>query len=384
MEVVLVDRDLPSAEKGKAHADELMTKAIQRGRGTTQEKDAVLNRISPSTDYADLAGCDLVIEAVFEDRAVKAEATQKAAAHLSADAVFASNTSTLPITSLAPTYKDTTRFIGIHFFSPVDRMMLVEVILGKETGDAALATALDFVRAIRKTPIVVNDSRGFYANRCVMAYLLEGHLMLAEGVPPAMIENVARMAGMPVGPLSLTDEIGIDLAWKILQATKKDAGTEILIDPRQERLLEEMVVKRERFGRKNGKGFYDYAGRDKALWPGLGDLAPSKDGDRFNVTELKERLLATQALEAARTVEQGVVTDPREADVGSILGFGFAPYTGGTLSYIDFMGAKTFVTLNERLAEKHGERFRPNALLKEMAASGDTFYARFAPRREAA
>jgi 3-hydroxyacyl-CoA dehydrogenase/enoyl-CoA hydratase/3-hydroxybutyryl-CoA epimerase len=224
---------------------------------------------------------------------------------------------------------------------------------------------------------VVNDSRGFYANRCVMAYLLEGHLMLTEGVPPAMIENVARMAGMPVGPLSLTDEIGIDLAWKILQATKQDAGTEILIDPAQERLLEEMVVGRERFGRKNSRGFYDYSGRDKALWPGLAEICSPKSGDDFDAAELKDRLLVTQALEAARTVAEGVVTDPREADVGSILGFGFAPFTGGTLSYIDFMGTAAFVALARKLARKHGRRFRPNRLLGDMAAKGETFYGRF-------
>ena len=378
IEVVLLDRDLPSAEKGKAHSDGLSTKAIQRGAMSAEEKAALLGRIKPTDNYADLAGVDLVIEAVFEERGVKAEATKQAAAVLSDEAIFASNTSTLPITSLAETYKDPKKFIGIHFFSPVDRMMLVEVIVGKETGDAALATALDYVRQIRKTPIVVNDSRGFYANRCVMAYLLEGHLMLAEGVPPAMIENVAKMAGMPVGPLSLTDEIGIDLAWKIVQATKKDGGTEIIIAPEQEKLLEELVVKRERFGRKNAKGFYDYAGRDKALWPGLADLAPPKSGDDFSVDEIKQRLLVTQALEAARTVEEGVITDPREADVGSILGFGFAPYTGGTLSYIDGMGVEAFVALAKRLAEKHGARFRPNRLLEEMAAKGESFYGRFA------
>ncbi len=384
IEVVLLDRDMPSAEKGKAHSDTLMTKAVQRGRATAEEKEALLSRIHPTADFAALQGADLVIEAVFEERGVKAEATKKTAAVLSDDAVFASNTSTLPITSLAETYKDSGKFIGIHFFSPVDRMMLVEVILGKKTGDQALATALDYVRQIKKTPIVVNDSRGFYANRCVMAYLLEGHLMLAEGVPAAMIENVAKMAGMPVGPLSLTDEIGIDLAWKILQATKKDAGTEILIDPRQETLLEELVVKRERFGRKNSKGFYDYAGRDKALWPDLADLATPKSGDNFSVEELKQRFLVTQALEAARTVEEGVITDPREADVGSILGFGFAPYTGGTLSYIDGMGAERFVELADWLAVRHGVRFLPNALLKEMAKKGETFYGRFPPSRDKA
>jgi 3-hydroxyacyl-CoA dehydrogenase/enoyl-CoA hydratase/3-hydroxybutyryl-CoA epimerase len=384
MDVVLIDRDREAAEKGKAHSAGLMDKAIQRKRATEEDKTALLARIHPTAEYADLAGCDLVVEAVFEERGVKKEATEKAMAHLSDAAVFASNTSTLPISSLAANYRDPEKFIGIHFFSPVDRMMLVEVIMGKETGDAALATALDFVRTIRKTPIVVNDSRGFYANRCVMAYLLEGHLMLAEGVPAAMIENVARMAGMPVGPLSLTDEIGVDLAWKILQATKMDAGTEILIDSKQEKLLEEMVVKRERFGRKNSKGFYDYAGRDKALWPGLSEIVTPKSGDDFDVAELKDRLLVTQALEAARTVAEGVVTDPREADVGSILGFGFAPFTGGTLSMIDFMGPAAFVALAKRLAKHHGPRFAPPKLLKEMAAKGDTFYGRFGNEAKAA
>jgi len=377
IDVVLLDRDMPSAEKGKAHSDQLTAKAMQRGSMSAEEKQALLSRIKPTADYADLAGADLIIEAVFEDRSVKAEATGKAGAVLSGQAIFASNTSTLPITSLAETYKDPKHFIGIHFFSPVDRMMLVEIILGKKTGDAALATALDYVKQIRKTPIVVNDSRGFYANRCVMAYLLEGHLMLSEGVPAAMIENCARAAGMPVGPLALTDEIGIDLAWKILQATKRDGGKEILIAPEQEQLLEEMVVKRARFGRKNSKGFYDYSGRDKALWPGLVELVAPRSGDDFSATDLKQRFLVTQALEAARTVEEGVVTDPREADVGSILGFGFAPYTGGTLSYIDGMGASEFVALAERFDRNNGARFRPNALLKEMAAKGESFYARF-------
>jgi 3-hydroxyacyl-CoA dehydrogenase/enoyl-CoA hydratase/3-hydroxybutyryl-CoA epimerase len=211
--------------------------------------------------------------------------------------------------------------------------MLTEIIMGKKTGDKALAVALDFVRAIRKTPIVVNDSRGFYANRCVLNYIQEGHLMLAEGVPPAMIENVARMAGMPVGPLSLNDEVAIDLAWKIVKATEADLGPQA-IDPNQKALLEEMVEKRGRLGRKNGKGFYDYPqSGPKRLWPGLADLQPVKlDPDTIDIQELKHRFLVVQALEAARTVEDKVITDVREADVGSILGFGFAPFTGATAS----------------------------------------------------
>jgi 3-hydroxyacyl-CoA dehydrogenase / enoyl-CoA hydratase / 3-hydroxybutyryl-CoA epimerase len=300
-------------------------------------------------------------------------------------AIFGSNTSTLPITSLAEAFKDRARFIGIHFFSPVERMGLVEIILGKQTGDVALAGALDYVRAIRKTPIVVNDSRGFYTSRVVGTYLREGHLMLADGIPAAMIENVGRMAGMPVGPLALNDEVAVDLAWKILKATEADLGPDA-IEPRQKALLEEMVEKRGRYGRKNGKGFYDYPQNGpKRLWPGLADLAPKKlDPDSLDVAELKARLLAMQALETARCVEEGVVTDMREADVGSILGFGFAPFTGGTISYIDGMGTKAFVALCNKLAKDHGDRFKPGKLLTDMAKKGDTFYRRFPPQQRKA
>ena len=263
--------------------------------------------------------------------------------------------------------------------------MLVEIIMGKETGDAALAMALDYVRAIRKTPIVVNDSRGFYTSRVVGTYLREGHLMLTEGVPAAMIENVGRMAGMPVGPLALNDEVAVDLAWKILKATETDLGPK-MIDPRQKALLEEMVEKRGRLGRKNGKGFYDYPqNAPKRLWPGLSDLQPKKlDPDTIDVALLKRRLLAIQALESARCIEEQVVTDVREADVGSILGFGFAPFTGGTISYIDGMGAKAFVDLCNGLAKACGDRFKPCKLLIDMAKKGDTFYRRFAPDKRKA
>jgi 3-hydroxyacyl-CoA dehydrogenase/enoyl-CoA hydratase/3-hydroxybutyryl-CoA epimerase len=382
--VVLIDRDMEAAEKGKAYSHKLMSDQIMKGRAKSADRDQLLARITPSTDYALLKGCDLVIEAVFEDRAIKETVIKKIAENISRKTILASNTSTLPISSLAEYFERPSQFIGVHFFSPVEKMMLVELIMGKRTKDRALAVALDFVRAIKKTPIVVNDCRGFFANRCVLNYIREGHLMFAEGIPAAMIENVAKMAGMPVGPLSLNDEVALDLGWKILQATKKDLG-EAAIDARQEALLKTMVVDQQRFGRKNGKGFYDYAEKGKALWPGLADLQKVKlNADSLDKQEMKDRLLAIQALEAARTVEEKVIVDVREADVGSILGFGFAPYTGGTLSYIDRMGTKAFVALCEKLAKKHGDRFKPNKLLKQMAKTNETFYGRFAPKKMAA
>jgi 3-hydroxyacyl-CoA dehydrogenase/enoyl-CoA hydratase/3-hydroxybutyryl-CoA epimerase len=385
LEVVLIDRDPETAEKGKAHSQKLMSDQVNRGRATTADRETVLARIHPTADYVALKGCDLVVEAVFEDRKVKEEVISRAQNVLGDQAIFASNTSTLPISSLAAAFKDRARFIGIHFFSPVERMMLVEIIMGKETGDMALATALDYVRAIRKTPIVVNDSRGFYTSRVVGTYIREGHLMLTEGVPAAMIENVGRMAGMPVGPLALTDEVAVDLAWKILKATEADLGVK-MIDLKQKALLEEMVEKRGRLGRKNGKGFYDYPSNGpKRLWPELAELQPKRlDPDGIDIAVLERRLLAIQALESARCIEEQVVTDVREADVGSILGFGFAPFTGGTISYIDGMGVQAFVDLCNGLAKDYGERFKPCKLLNDMAKKGDTFYRRFPPPQRAA
>ena len=390
LQVVLIDRDQDTADKGKAALHKALSDRVMKGRMKSGERDALLEKITPTADYGRLKDCDLVIEAVFEDRKVKAEVIAKVQAVIGDNVILASNTSTLPIASLAAEFKDPARFIGIHFFSPVDRMLLTEIILGKATGDAALSLALDFVRAIRRTPIVVNDSRGFYANRCVINYLLEGHLMLIEGIPAAMIENVARMAGMPVGPLALNDEVALDLTLRILRATESDLGPKA-VHPGEKKLIEALVEKHGRFGRKNRKGFYDYPeGQPKRLWSGLADLQEMKltaeQVEALDIEELKQRILVTQALEAARTFEEEVVTDVREADVGSILGFGFAPYSGGTLSYIDMMGSKAFVDLCRKLEKKFGARFAPNKLLIDMAKTNDSFYHRFAPpkRKEAA
>ena len=382
IEVVLLDRDQASAEKGKAGIEAAYTRHVSRKRMSAADRDAALARITPAADFSALAGADLVIEAVFEDRAIKEDVIKRAEAVLTPGTILGSNTSTLPITSLAAASARPEDFVGIHFFSPVDRMMLVEIIVGKDTGDRALARALDFVRAIRKTPIVVNDSRGFYTSRVVETYIGEGHRMLSEGIPAAMIENAGRMAGMPVGPLALNDEVAIDLSLKIMKAARADLGAEVVPDEHY-RLIEEMVEKHGRLGRKNGKGFYDYPEAPtakKKLWPGIAELFPPRsDVDAIDIGELKQRFLAIQALETARCVEEGVLTDAREADVGSILGFGFAPFTGGTLSYIDFMGAAEFVALANRLARKHGPRFKPNRLLRKMAKNGATFYETFAP-----
>ncbi|MCG7508807.1 3-hydroxyacyl-CoA dehydrogenase NAD-binding domain-containing protein [Mesorhizobium retamae] len=378
--VVLLDRDLPSAEKGKAHSDTLISEQVKKGRAKPEEKEKLLSLITPTADYADLNGCDLVIEAVFEDSEVKKGATEKAEAVLKSSAIFASNTSTIPISSLAKNSSRPKNFIGLHFFSPVDKMMLVEIILGKKTGDKAIATAIDYVRAIKKTPIVVNDTRGFYVNRCVLRYMSEAFQMLIEGIPAPMIENAAKAAGMPVGPLALTDETAIDLAQKIMKQTIRDLG-EKAVDKDQFALINTLVDKHERLGRKNAKGFYDYPPKPakKKLWPGLKDLYPQLDPDKVDYEEVQQRLLVTIALEAARVMEEGIVTDPREADVGSILAFGFAPYTGGALSYIDGIGAKAFVKIAKSLQKKYGAQFKAPKLLLDMAEKGETFYQRFDP-----
>jgi len=315
---------------------------------------------------------------VFEDKGVKKDVTEKTEAVVGKDTIFASNTSTIPITELAEASQRPDNFIGIHFFSPVDRMMLVEIITGDETGDDALAMAVDYITKIKKTPIVVNDTRGFYVNRCVMRYMQEAWNMLAEGVPAAMVENSAKMVGMPVGPLTLNDEVAIDLSQKVMKQTIADLGTDA-VDPRHVKLVDILVDEHGRIGKKGGKGFFDYPEKPakKHLWPELKNLYPQLDPDDVSVDTLKDRYLWTIALEAARCVEEGVVTDIREADVGAILGFGFAPWTGGPLSYIDRIGVAAFRDRANGLAAKYGDPFKAPALIEEMAKKGETFYGRF-------
>jgi len=383
IDVVLIDTTTEKAEAGRATAAGIMDRQIAKGHATEQKKAELLSRIRPTTDFAALASADLVIEAVFEDRAVKAEATRNAEAALKDAAIFGSNTSTLPITGLAEASTRPENFIGVHFFSPVDRMGLVEIILGKKTGSRALATAIDFIAKIRKTPIVVNDSRGFYTSRCFGTYTREGMAMLSEGIHPAMIENVGRMTGMPMGPLEVMDSVGVDTALRITRQTRKELSREGT--DATEELLSWLVEKSGRPGRKTGKGFYDYdsKGKRQRLWP---DLILSRKDWRTdaNVGEMKSRFLSIQSLEAARCFEEGVITDPRDADVGAILGWGFAPFTGGPISYIDTVGAARFVAQCETFAKQYGERFVPSRLLHEMASGGESFYARFAAAKQAA
>jgi len=382
IEVVLIDAAQEAAEKGKAHSESLLDKGMKRGKVTAEKKAEVLGRIAPTTDYARLSGCDLVVEAVFEDPKVKAEVTARAEAAMGPEAVFATNTSTLPITDLARASQRPERFIGIHFFSPVDKMMLVEIIKGEETGPEAVAKALDFVRQIRKTPIVVNDARFFYANRCIIPYINEGIRMVAEGVAPALIENAARMVGMPVGPLQLVDETSIDLGVKIARATRAAMG-EAYPDGAVDEVLFAMADN-GRLGRKAKAGFYAYddAGKRTGLWDGLADHWPLA-ADQPDLTEVQERLLYVQALEAVRALEAGVLTDIREGNVGAILGWGFAPWSGGPFGWLDILGARRAVDRAEALAAAHGDRFAPPAILRDMAGKGESFETRFAPARAA-
>ncbi len=383
IEVVLIDRDQESAEKGKGYARKLVEGAVSKWRMSQGDGEALLNRIQPTTDYNALADVDYIIEAVFEDRGIKADVTKRTEAVIRPGVIFGSNTSTLPITGLAEASSRPDKFIGIHFFSPAEKMPLVEIIRGKQTSDEALAVTLDFVQAIKKTPIVVNDGRGFFTSRFCGCYIGEGEIMLTEGIPAAMIENAGKQAGMPVGPLALADETAIDLGWKIHKATEADLG-DAYKPSAAIGVMEAMYVKNGRAGRKNGKGFYDYPENGpKSLWPGLAELFPSKPESEWPpIEDLKKRLLYAQALDAVRCMEEGVLTDPEDGDIGGILGLGFAPYTGGPISLIDTAGIAKFVHECDVLAQKYGSRFSPPKLLRDMAAEGRTFYP--APKMAAA
>ncbi|RBI87600.1 3-hydroxyacyl-CoA dehydrogenase [Rhodosalinus halophilus] len=383
IEVVLIDQAQEAAEKGKAYTESYLEKGQKRGKTTPEKAQETLARITPTTDYAALEGCDLVIEAVFEDPKIKAEVTRKAEAHLPEDAIFATNTSTLPISDLAKASARPEQFIGIHFFSPVEKMLLVEIIKGRETGDRAVAKALDYVRQIRKTPIAVNDARFFYANRCIIPYINEGIRMVGEGVTPALIENAARQLGFPVGPLQLVDETSIDLGVKIAKATRAAMGDAYPDDAVDEVIF--WMAEEGRLGRKANAGFYAYdeAGKRTGLWEGLAAKYPPKD-DQPDLTQVQHRLMFAQVLEAVRALEDGVLEDIREGDVGAILGWGFAPWSGGPFSWLDMLGASRAAELCDELAAEHGERFACPALLREMAAKGQSFYGRFGPEAQAA
>jgi len=378
MQVVLLDTDQANAEKGKAYSGNLLDKAIARGKSTEAKKAALLDKITATTDYALLAGCDLVIEAVFESVQIKADVTAKTEAVIADTAIFASNTSTLPITGLAKASKRPESFIGIHFFSPVDKMPLVEVIVGEKTSAEAIARSLDYIQQIRKTPIVVNDSRGFFTSRVFATFTSEGARMLAEGVNPALIENAAKMAGMPVGPLAVSDEVSLELGWKVGIATAEALGLPYPGNPSEE-VTAKMVKELGRLGKKNGKGFYDYppnddkSGAKKRLWPGLAEHFPLAAAQP-SVELVKQRLLHRQALESARCLEEGVLSHPEDGDIGSILGIGFPAWTGGALSYIDTIGIQRFVADCDQLAQHFGERFEVSAWLRARAQSGTAFY----------
>ena len=376
IEVVLIDQTQEAADRGKSYAEGVLDKGMARKKVTAEKKDAVLARITATTDLDALKGADLVVEAVFEDVGVKAEMTQKVEAVVGSDCIFATNTSTLPITELAKASARPDSFIGIHFFSPVDKMLLVEIIKGEKTGDRAVAKALDFVRQIRKTPIVVNDARFFYANRCIIPYINEGIRMAAEGVALPLIENAAKLVGMPLGPLQLVDETSIDLGVKIAKATKAAMG-----DAYPDEAVDEVIfwmADQGRMGRKANAGFYTYDDKGKrgALWDGFLGEFPEADVQP-DLDEVQQRLLMAQVLEAVRALEDGVLTDIREGDVGAILGWGFAPWSGGPFSWLDILGAGRAVEICEALTATHGPRFEVPALLREMAESGESFYARF-------
>lgn len=369
---VLLDTTQEAAERGRNYAQKLVDKQVARGRMAQGKADSLMAQIVATTDYAQLAASELVIEAVFEDRSIKADVTRRAEAVLNTTALFASNTSTLPISGLAQASSRPEQFIGLHFFSPVEKMPLIEVIMGQQTSQTTLARALDYVKAVGMTPIVVNDSRGFYTSRCFATYVFEGLAMLAEGVNPALIENAGLQAGMPVGPLALTDEVSAELCVKIDRQTQSDLGAAYQASVGI--AVAQKMVTLGRFGKKAGKGFYDYAeGGKKALWPSLAEQFPVA-AQQPTLQALMQRLITIQSVESARCLAEGVVTTARDADVGSVLGWGVPPFSGGTISHIHSTGVAEFVAQCDALAALYGERFKPPQSLRDMAARGESFY----------
>ncbi|MDU9400375.1 MULTISPECIES: 3-hydroxyacyl-CoA dehydrogenase NAD-binding domain-containing protein [Pseudomonadaceae] len=375
IEVVLKDVSIEAAEKGKAYSAGLLDKKVARGHMSAEKRDAFLARIKPTVDDTDFDGCDLIIEAVFENRELKGKVTAAAEAAALPDAVIASNTSTLPITGLATAVAKPEKFIGLHFFSPVDKMPLVEIIRGEKTSDETLARGFDYVLQIKKTPIVVNDSRGFFTSRVFGTFTNEGIAMLGEGVSAAMIENETRKAGMPVGPLAISDEVSMSLMTHIRNQTAADLKAEGKAMPQHPAfaVIDLMVNEFKRPGKAAGGGFYEYpAGGKKHLWPEL--KARFEKADRqIPQEDVRDRILFIQAIETVRCVEEGVLLSTADANIGSIFGIGFAAWTGGALQFINQYGLDDFVARARYLAEQYGERFEPPALLLEKAAKGETF-----------
>ncbi|MGW0994473.1 3-hydroxyacyl-CoA dehydrogenase NAD-binding domain-containing protein [Streptomyces sp. NPDC002523] len=378
IDVVLKDVSPEAAAKGKDYSEKLCAKAVAKGRTSQEKADALLARITPTGDVADLAGCDAVIEAVFEDTALKHKVFQEIESVVAPDALLCSNTSTLPITALAEGVERQGDFIGLHFFSPVDKMPLVEIIKGERTGDEALARAFDLVRQINKTPIVVNDSRGFFTSRVIGHFINEGVAMVGEGVEPASVEQAAAQVGYPAKVLSLMDELTLTLPRKIRGETRRaveEAGGTWTVHP-AEAVIDRLVDEFGRTGRSGGAGFYDYTedGKRAGLWPGLREHF-TKPGYEIPFRDMQERMLFSEAIDTVRLLEEGVLTSVADANIGSIFGIGFPGWTGGILQYINGYegGLPGFVARARELAERYGERFTPPALLVEKAEKGETF-----------